>query len=191
VQCIDDGGLVAAITERVCPTAAVGRLAAGDRVVRSCRGACLAEALVGRSGRGSAASGRVLGRGGIGKTRLLEAFSDAAESVGTGAFGTVAGAGECTTVLAVGAAIQGRSGRIVSTAVARLAQIRKKRVLFHPVARTETTHPRSAGSLPELLLKSRRTGQPWRPTLRGVPPVRSPTCAALARSCQACTSIPT
>jgi len=106
VQCIDDGGLVAAITERVCPTAAVGRLAAGDRVVRSCRGACLAEALVGRSGQGSAASGRVLGRGGIGKTRLLEAFSDAAESVGTGAFGTVAGAGECTTVLAVGAAIQ-------------------------------------------------------------------------------------
>jgi hypothetical protein len=62
---------------------------------------------------------------------------------GTGAFGTVAGAGECATVLAVGAAIQARSGRIVSTAVARLAQIRKKRALFHPVARTETTHPRS------------------------------------------------
>jgi hypothetical protein len=41
VQCIDDGGLVAAITERVCPTAAVGRLAAGDRVVRSCRGVAL------------------------------------------------------------------------------------------------------------------------------------------------------
>jgi hypothetical protein len=107
VQCLTDGGLVAVITERVCPTADVGRLAAGDRVVRSCRGACPAATLVGRSGRGPAASGRVLGQGG-----------DRQDAVAGGVLGCggIRGAqvlwarslapGEYATVLAVGAAIR-------------------------------------------------------------------------------------
>jgi hypothetical protein len=106
VQCIDDGGLVAAITERVCPTAAVGRLAAGDRVVRSCRGvALLRRWLAGAVGglpqvvgcSGEAGSAR---RGCWRRSRMRR------NPWGAGAFGAVGGADECATVVPVGAAIQ-------------------------------------------------------------------------------------
>jgi hypothetical protein len=47
LQRLDDGGLVAVIIERVSRTAAVGRLACCDRVVRSFRGVRPAAGLVG------------------------------------------------------------------------------------------------------------------------------------------------
>jgi hypothetical protein len=160
VQCLDDGGLVAVITERVCATAAVGSLAAGDRVVRSCRRACPAQALVCRSGRGPAASGRLLGRGGIGKTRLREALSEAANPWGAGALGAVAGAGECATVLAVGAAIQADAVASLPLRLPGWLRSERSAPLFHPVTHSETTDPRSAESASLKLLFQKPADEP-------------------------------
>ena len=93
VQCLADGGLVAVITERVRPTADVGRLAAGDRVVRSCRRACPAQALVCRSGRGLPRVVVCSGEAGSARRGCWRGLSRRRNPWGADALGAVAGAG--------------------------------------------------------------------------------------------------
>jgi hypothetical protein len=69
---------------------------------------------------------------------------------GAGALGAVAGARECATVLAVGAAIRARRGRILRLRSSGWLRSEKGGAAVPSVAQSETTDPRPLSRLPEI-----------------------------------------
>ena len=103
----------------------------------------------------------MLGRGGIGKTRLLEGLLGGGGIRGAQVLWARSLApGEYATVLAMGAAIRARRGRILAAAVVRLAQIRKGRRPCPICCPERDYRPRSAESASLKLLFQKPADEP-------------------------------